>query len=94
MKLSIEITEIDRIRYRIDGIKGKICVDGFGGISFEIFRSEIDKTGELKLRVYDDTISIIIPGFKGFYSSDFDNRKIIQWIGTNAIDLVWYGSIH
>lgn len=86
--LFIEITKINRVSTYINSFEGILRVDGIGRIKFEVFRNPKDPS-YLHLRVYNDDMSIIIKEFESlFFSSDYDNRKIISWIGEHSEELV------
>jgi len=86
--LFIEITKIDRNHTYIESFEGTLRVDGIGRIQFECFRLP-PKSSYLALRVFNPSASIIVNEFQNqFFSFDFDNRKIIEWLGEHAVKLV------
>jgi len=87
-KLFIEIFEEKKTYTYLDSCDGCIRVNSVGSINFEIFRDPVKKV-YFKMRVYNNFMSTLVPEFsETFTSLDYNNRKMIKWIGQHANELV------
>ena len=86
--LFIEIIDVNKLHGYVEKFSGTLRVDGIGRVQFEVFRNPAN-VSYLQLRVYNSDMNVIIPEFSNqFFSTDYDNRKIIMWIGEHAEELV------
>ena len=89
----IEITAVNRRQAYVENFHGVICVEKKGSVKFEVFRSPA-KRQQLKMRIYGPYMSLLVDKFPArFYSVDYDNRRIIEWIGDHAEELVLMNSV-
>ena len=86
----IEMTRMKMGNDYLDEGSGFIRVDGLGAICFEIFRNP-NKKSCFRMIVRNPARSVLVETFEDkFYYMDFENRRIIKWIGENGQDLVLF----
>lgn len=64
-------------------INGTIFEQKQGFVDFEVFRKQ--SAMYLSLRIYNKYLSTIVYEFENkFISSDYENRRMIKWLGDNT----------